>query len=314
MSYRWIRKPAWLGLGLSATLLAALSGCGDSTADKDHAVVVPEPNANIGARSSPTSAGAAGATSGGTGGTATPATTTTASSPVKAEGWGTLKGRVIFNGTPPQPAVLQEVGKAQKDPEVCAKTAPIMSERLVVNSGTKGVKNVFVYLQRPTAVNEEAKKAALARHPEFDQKNCTYIPHVLAIMTGETVTVKTSDPVNHNVNFGLKNFTQNPVMPPGDTKNYTLDSAERAPGPVTCNIHPWMQAYWLVLDHPYSAVTDENGNFEIKNAPAGTQKVVVWQEATGYVTAPSGDSVDIKPNDTVTKDFQIDPAKVRQAG
>src|SRR5579875_520788 len=163
MSYRCIRKPAWLGLGLSATLMAALSGCGDSTVDKDHAVVVPEPNANIGARSSSPSASAAGAPSGGTGSTATPATTTTTSAPVKAEGWGTLKGRVIFNGTPPQPAVLQEVGKAQKDPEVCAKTAPIMSERLVVNSGTKGVKNVFVYLQRPTAVNEEAKKAALAR-------------------------------------------------------------------------------------------------------------------------------------------------------
>jgi hypothetical protein len=123
--------------------------------------------------------------------------------------------------------------------------------------------------------------------------------------------VKTSDPVNHNVNFQLQNFTQNPVMPPGDTKNYTLDSAERGPKPVACNIHPWMQAYWLVLDHPYFAVTDENGNYEIKNAPAGTQKVVVWQEAVAYVTAGSGDSVNIKANATTDKDFQIDPSKVK---
>ena len=72
-----------------------------------------------------------------------------------------------------------------------------------------------------------------------------------------------------------------------------------------------MLAYWLVLDHPYFAVTDENGNFEIKNAPAGTQKVVVWQEAAGYVTAASGESVNIKPNDTTTQEFKIDPAKVK---
>jgi hypothetical protein len=311
MSYRWIRKPAWLGLGLSATLAVALSGCGDTTASKDNAVLVPEPNANIGARSSAPAAGSKAAPSGEAGGTAAPATSTAASPSVKAEGWGTLKGHVTFEGTPPPPAVLQAVGKAEKDPEVCAKTAPIVSEKLVVNSGTKGVKNVFVYIQRPTDVNPEAKKAALAQHPEFDQKNCTYIPHALGVMTGQTVTVKSSDPTNHNVNFQLRNLNQNPLIAPGTTKDITPDSAERMPGPVSCSIHPWMMAYWLVLDHPYFAVTDENGNFEIKNAPAGTQKVVVWQEATGYVTPASGESVNIKPNDTTSQDFKIDSAKVK---
>ncbi len=75
-----------------------------------------------------------------------------------------------------------------------------------------------------------------------------------------------------------------------------------------------MKAYWLVLDHPYFAVTDENGNFEIKNAPAGTQKVVVWQESVGgggYVTPASGEAVNITANGTTTKDFTIDPAKVQ---
>ena len=49
-----------------------------------------------------------------------------------------------------------------------------------------------------------------------------------------------------------------------------------------------MKAYWLVLDNPYFAVTDDKGNFEIKNVPAGTQKVVVWQEAARFVTAAVG--------------------------
>ena len=98
-------------------------------------------------------------------------------------------------------------------------------------------------------------------------------------MTGETVTLKSSDPTNHNVNFQLKNLNQNPLIAPGSQMDVMPDSPERTPGPVSCSIHPWMMAYWMVLDHPYFAVTDENGNYEIKNAPAGTQKVVVWQEA-----------------------------------
>ena len=69
----------------------------------------------------------------------------------------------------------------------------------------------------------------------------------------------------------------------------------------------------MVLDSPYFAVTDEKGDFEIKNVPAGTQKVVVWQEAVakgGFVTPSSGDDITIKANDTTSKDFTIDPTKL----
>jgi hypothetical protein len=72
-----------------------------------------------------------------------------------------------------------------------------------------------------------------------------------------------------------------------------------------------MSAYWLVTDSPYFAVTDEKGNFEIKNVPAGPQKVVVWQEAASFVTPASGENVAIQANGTTTKDFTIDPGKVR---
>ena len=74
-----------------------------------------------------------------------------------------------------------------------------------------------------------------------------------------------------------------------------------------------MTAWWMVLDSPYFAVTDEKGDFEIKNVPAGTQKVVVWQEAVakgGFVTPSSGEDINIKANDTTAKDFTIDPTKL----
>ena len=73
----------------------------------------------------------------------------------------------------------------------------------------------------------------------------------------------------------------------------------------------------MVLDHPYFAVTDDKGYFEIKNVPAGTQKVVVWQEAVakgGFITPSSGEDVTVKANDTTIKDFTIDPAKLLPAG
>ena len=191
-----------------------------------------------------------------------------------------------------------------------------MSESLVLDAATKGVKNVLVYLPRPSAVNEDAKKAYVGKTVEFDQKKCVFSPHVLGLMTGEKVMLKSSDPLNHNVNVKLKQSTFNQTIGGGQSFPFDVALAERTPGAVVCDIHPWMTAWWMVLDHPYFAVTDEKGNYEIKNAPAGPQKVVVWQEAVkgnGFVTAPSGEQVAIKANDTTVKDFKIDSAKLLPA-
>jgi hypothetical protein len=231
---------------------------------------------------------------------------------VTAEGWGTLKGHVVFGGDPPTPKVLAEKGKAPKDPEVCAKDAPLVSERLVVDGTSKGVKNVLVYLSRPTRINDDAKKAAASAKVMFDQEKCIFTPHVLGMMNGSTITLKSSDPVNHNINAKLKTSPFNNLIAGGASVPFAPQGPERTPGEVTCDIHPWMKAWWMVVDHPYFAVTDAKGNFEIKNAPAGTQKVVVWQEAVknGFVTASSGDEIVIKANDATEKDFTIDPGKI----
>ena len=97
----------------------------------------------------------------------------------RAGGWGTFKGQVVFEGSPPAYPVLQDKGKAAKDPEVCAVDGPIVSEQLIVDAATKGVKNVLVYFPRPSAVNEDAKKALTGKMVMFDQKKCIFEPHVL---------------------------------------------------------------------------------------------------------------------------------------
>jgi hypothetical protein len=310
MFTRWFNKPALVALGSCAMLAAALGGCGGHPTDEsDVSVVVPPSDVTVTSKSPGAAAPAAAPGAAASPGAAAPATGTAPT----AGGWGTLKGLVTFTGTPLPTKTLEEKGKAEKDPDMCAVSAPIMSERLMIDDATKGVKNVLVYLTRPSAVNEDAKKEALAKTIEFDQKGCIFEPHVLGLMTGVKVVMKSSDPKNHNVNIKLKNTLFNSTIAGGQSVPVTPADPERTPGAVVCDIHPWMNAWWMVLDHPYVAVTDAKGNYEIKNVPAGNQKVVVWQEFVkggGFVTAPSGEGVDIKPGDATTKNFTIDAGKL----
>jgi plastocyanin len=294
-----------------ALVVAGCSGKGE-TAD-DATVTIPEP-VSVGGTS--TASAAASPTAASTPAEASkPGSTPPAeAAPVKAEGWGTLKGKVIFTGTPPPAKFLVEKGASNvKDAQVCAVNG-IPSQRLEVDPESKGVRYAIVYIPKPTAVNPEAESAAKAEPVEFDQKGCVFSPHVLAVMKGQNVNLRSADAVGHNVNFKLIALRQNLSIQPGSAPTpIPAKVAERRPGEVVCDIHPWMKAWWMVTDNPYFAVTDAKGNFEIKNVPAGTQKVVVWQESVkngGFVTSSSGDAVTIPAGGEVTKEFTFDQSKV----
>ena len=309
MRFRWKtdHKVPGLGLAASLSLILGLAGCGGSTGDSGESVVRLEPGVSLKT--------AAPAPSPGTKAETAPApaadTAKAAAAPVKAEGWGTFKGQITFDGTAPAAAELVAQGKAPKDPEYCAKDSPIKSEKLMVDPTTKGVKFALVYLPKPTAVNEEAKSKASTAQVVFDQVKCVFEPHVLGLMNGATIELKSSDIVGHNVNAKLKVSPFNQTVAAGSKLAFKPQGAERQPSLVVCDIHSWMEAYWMVLDNPYFAVTDEKGNFEIKNVPAGTQKVVVWQEAAKFLTPTSGEDVTITPNEVTTKNFKIEPAKIK---
>jgi hypothetical protein len=295
--------------GITTSCLMVLPGCGAKS--DDSIVYVNEPTAGR-----PTGDGAS-APANPSGAAPASASTAKSDSPpaapaAKAEGWGTLKGRVVFEGNPPPPVVEMAKGKAPKDPTVCAADAPIVSQKLVVNAKTKGVKNAIVYIPAPTDVNKEAESEARARTVLFDQKGCVFDPHVLAVMEKSPVTIKSSDPVGHNVHMKLQNDTANFAVQANGTTVFQSKAAERAPGQVVCDIHTWMTSWWYVSKNPYFAVTDDDGNFEIKNVPAGAQKVVVWQEAVHPKLVANKETVAIKPNDTTTVEYKIDPKMLNQ--
>jgi hypothetical protein len=202
------------------------------------------------------------------------------------EEYGTIKGRLVWGGVEVPPAkILVEKGKAIKNPDVCAKDAPIISRELIVDPQTKGVINGLVYLVRPSGSNPAAVKDLIAKHPKalLDQKHCEFVPYVLAIHQDQALMIKSSDPVNHNLRFAaFTNTPFNQIQPPKGEIEVKL-VAERRPIRMTCDIHSWMLAYIMVFDHPFFAVTGPDGSFEITGVPTGVQNLVIWQERVGFV-------------------------------
>jgi len=132
--------------------------------------------------------------------------------------FGTIKGRLVWGGSEVPPTkMLAETGAATKDPAVCAKDAPIVARDLTVDPASKGVRYAFVYLVRPQGTNPDAVKALIEREPQvvIDQKNCEFIPYVTAMVQDQPLTLKSSDPVNHNVRFSaFTNAPFNQILPP----------------------------------------------------------------------------------------------------
>ncbi|MBI1310298.1 hypothetical protein GC176_03245 [bacterium] len=222
-----------------------------------------------------------------------PATSNTATG-----GTGTLTGVVTLTGSWTPLAVLFEKGdKTVKDADVCSHDA-IPNESVVVNAEAgNGVANVFVYLAK---VPKGVKVPDASAEPvEMDQKGCTFTPRSLVVQKGQTVLIKSSDAVQHNVHtFPSLSAPFNSICPPNEQNGLKLvyEAAEREPISVKCDIHPWMQAWHLPLDHPYAAVTDAEGKFTIKDVPAGELSFRFWHEKAGFIEKSL--SVTVKADET----------------
>jgi plastocyanin len=215
--------------------------------------------------------------------------------------WGNLKGRVVVAGEIPDVPLLHAKGDAQVKEPIC-RAHDIADESLLIDSETRGLANVFVFLQRaPKEIHPD-----LAAAPEeplvFDQKQCRFTPHAMVVRTGQTVLVKSDDPILHNTHTSPTfNVEQNVAVQPKDREGIPMTFRQREPSPVhvKCDLHPWMVAWWLVVDHPYAAVTDEKGEFTIENLPAGEHRFRVWHERAGWldrslsVNVPDGGTEEI---------------------
>lgn len=207
---------------------------------------------------------------------------TTPAKPADPDAVGSFSGSVVLDGEAPSLEPLAKAGDEKlKDKEVCG-VADVPDESLLVGEGN-GIANVFVYLRRaPKGFEDEVPSDPVI----LDQKGCVFTPHVALIRAGQKVLVKSSDAIQHNVHtFPARNQGANVLIKPNDQEGVELNYSrpESDPVQVKCDIHAWMASYHLVLDHPFMAVTDASGKFNIDGLPAGDYEFRVWHERGGLL-------------------------------
>ena len=231
--------------------------------------------------------------------------------------WGTIKGKVVLDGPVPERKKLN----VDTDLAFCLKDGAVLSDELVVDPKTKGVRWVMVWLLEEKGGDKIRINPALAKAAPkviLDQPCCMFEPHVLGMRAGQILESKNSAKVTHNVNIigGDDNPNKNIAVPPGKSLEVEDWKASPRAVPIQCTIHKWMNCWVRVFDHPYFAVTNEKGEFEIKDAPAGDFRIVVWQESVGWVvhegekSGKLGVPVTIKAGATTEiAPFQLTPEK-----
>jgi len=227
-----------------------------------------------------------------------------AAQPAATGGFGTLKGRVVFQGTAPVLPALIQKGQNVKD-AVCAKET-IPDQKLVVD-GTGGVANVVVFLARAPA--GAAIPPAPSTPVDFDNKECHFIPHVLLMRVNQPVKILNDDyPLQHNTHTLPQRTSGFNSTIPKEGKEFAYSKPEPEPCEVKCDIHAWMHGWHFPLDHPFAAVSGPNGEFEIKNVPAGQHSFRVWAEGAVGHYLNRNLSVTIKPAETTNVEIKYDAA------
>jgi len=211
------------------------------------------------------------------------------------KGVATVSGTIKFEGKKRKPRKV-DVSADVKCAEL-HKDAPLFSETVVLGENNE-LANVIVYVSKGL---EKYSFDAPTEPVVLDQKGCHYVPHVLAVMVGQKVTIKNDDPTLHNVHAMPEvNEGFNASQKQGDTKDVSFESAEIFG--VKCDVHPWMGSRIGVFEHPFFAVSGKDGKYEIAKLKLlpGKYTLTAVHEKYGEQTQ----EIEVKDGDTsVTADF-----------
>jgi hypothetical protein len=192
---------------------------------------------------------------------------------------GTIKGRVRLMGKSPGNAVI----RMGVDP-MCGKMnagKQVVQEQVVVDA-EGGLANVFVRLQ-----GSFPRTAVPTQPVGIDQRACFYIPRVVGVRVGQSLQIRNSDPMLHNLHSLSAGGNGFNVGQPSAGMVYTFQpKEEEVMLRLKCDMHRWMTAYIGVVSHPYFAVSGTGGTFEVTNVPVGTYTIQTWHERYGSLTRP----------------------------
>ena len=222
---------------------------------------------------------AVGAVACGGGSQPAPATQEPAAAAVDPATAATISGTVSFEGTAPANAPI----RMNADPFcLTVNKTPQTQETYLVKDGK--LANVFVYVQDGLGSRTFTAPTAPVM---IDQQACRYRPHVFGVMVGQPLEILNSDTTLHNIHaMPATNQEFNTAQPIKGMKMQHVFTAkeDKVVVPFKCDVHGWMNAFAGVLDHPYFAVTAEDGSFSIKDLPPGTYTLAAWHEKAGTKT------------------------------
>jgi hypothetical protein len=213
-----------------------------------------------------------------------------------------LAGTINVTGKIPKPLKID----MSVDP-VCMQLNSNPETSWLIANGDR-LSNAFVYL-KSEMLNDYSFEMP-ASEVVLHRRNCEYSPRVLGLRVGQSLRIINEDPTQHNTHPVPKiniewNLTQSAQAPPV-VKTFARPEVLI---PFKCNQHPWEKAFVAVLNHPFFAVTNELGTYEISGLPAGIYKVVVWHEALGEkeldITVVAGESRRVDFTFDTDKDLKI---------
>lgn len=187
---------------------------------------------------------------------------------------GNIDGIVEFLGVT---IPLDRIITLSSDEKYCGKEHP--AEKYVINAERR-IKNVVVFVEEI-----KAGKTVPEETVTVTDSNCNFVPHVSVGFKGNKFVVKNEDPVLHTIHVYtyMSGKTMYNIGLPEKDSVVTKPLTKTGLMELNCDCHPWMLGYVYIFDHPYAAVTNEKGEFVIKDIPPGTYTLGAWHEALGKV-------------------------------
>ena len=185
---------------------------------------------------------------------------------------GSMEGVVMFAG----PTIPKdEVVTISSDVKYCGNSLP--SEKYLITS-ERGIRNAVVYIVSIKGGKANPKIDALVENTK-----CAFVPHVGVGFVGNNFTTKNADPMFHNIHTYIDGKTVYNIGLPNQGAVVSKPLRKAGLMEITCDAHPWMHGYVYIFDHPYAAVSNEKGAFEMKDIPPGQYNIEAWHEALGTV-------------------------------
>jgi len=205
---------------------------------------------------------------------------------------GTIKGQVHLTGKLPGNPIIR-MGMDPKCSKMNAGKRVIQEFVLAAIDGS--LANVFVRLKGNVPQTPVPSQPVV-----LDQHGCVYVPRVIGARVGQTIQIKNSDDLLHNVDaLSGKNNGFNIGQPRAGLVYEFKPKSEEVMLHIKCDVHSWMNTYIGIVTNPYFSVTNAKGTFQIDNVPPGTYMLEAWQERYGFVSK----SVTVKAGAVSTVDF-----------